>query len=87
MGLTPTVEQPMILDESELLTYPTKTYNMELENGRIRGFSDDLESMKQVIFLALNTALQDVVGGSAMDVQNLPKGGEQAIEHAFLFRK
>lgn len=54
MGLIP--EQEIDLEQDvELTTYPTKTYNMELEDGRIRGFSDDLESMKQVIFLALNT--------------------------------
>lgn len=56
MAVTPEVDDNVIEQEDlELITYPTKTYNMELENGRIRGFSDDLESMKQVIFLALNT--------------------------------
>lgn len=56
MALTPEIEDNLLEEEDlELITYPTKTYNMELENGRIRGFSDDLESMKQVIFLALNT--------------------------------
>ena len=56
MAVTPEVDDNVIEQEDlELNTYPTKTYNMELENGRIRGFSDDLESMKQVIFLALNT--------------------------------
>ena len=56
MALTPETEDNVLEEEDlELITYPTKTYNMELEEGRIRGFSDDLESMKQVIFLALNT--------------------------------
>lgn len=56
MALTPEIEDNLLEEEDlELITYPTKTYNMELEEGRIRGFSDDLESMKQVIFLALNT--------------------------------
>ncbi len=54
MGLLP--EQEIDLEQDlELSVYPTKTYNMELEEGRIRGFSDDIASMKQVIFLALNT--------------------------------
>lgn len=56
MSLTPETEMNLLKeDDLELITYPTKTYHMELEDGRIRGFSDDLESMKQVIFLALNT--------------------------------
>lgn len=56
MAITPEIDDNVIEEEDlELITYPTKTYNMELENGRIRGFSDDLESMKQVIFLVLNT--------------------------------
>ena len=56
MALTPEIEDNLLEEEDlELITYPTKTYNLELENGRIRGFSDDLESMKQVIYLALNT--------------------------------
>ena len=55
MSLTPEIENNVLQEDLELITYPTKTYNMELEKGRIRGFSDNLESMKQVIFLALNT--------------------------------
>ena len=55
MALTPEIENNVLQEDLELITYPTKTYNMELEKGRIRGFSDNLESMKQVIFLALNT--------------------------------
>lgn len=56
MALTPEIDDNVIQEEDlELITYPTKTYYMDLEKGRIRGFSDDLESMKQVIFLALNT--------------------------------
>lgn len=56
MALTPEIDDNVIQEEDlELITYPTKTYYMDLEKGRIRGFSDDLESVKQVIFLALNT--------------------------------
>jgi hypothetical protein len=54
MALTPTVEENT-LEEYELTTYPTKTYHMDLEAGRIVGFSDSLESIRQVIYLILNT--------------------------------
>lgn len=55
MALTPEVEENVLEQDYELTTYPTKTYYMDLEEGRIRGFADDLESIRQVIFLVLNT--------------------------------
>ena len=34
---------------------PSKTYKMDLEGNTTRGFTDDLEAMKQVVFKILNT--------------------------------
>lgn len=79
MALTPEIDDNILEEEElELAIYPTKTYNMELENGRIRGYSDDLESMKQVIFLALNTerstyaAYSDDYGIELIDLFGMP---------------
>lgn len=77
MGLIPEQEIDSKQD-MELTTYPTKTYHMELESGRIRGFSDDLESIRQVIFLALNTerstylAFSDNYGIELSDLFDMP---------------
>lgn len=79
MALTPEIDDNILEEEElELGVYPTKTYNMELENGRIRGYSDDLESMKQVIFLVLNTerstyaAYSDDYGIELIDLFGMP---------------
>lgn len=39
----------------EIARQPTKTYKMDLEGTTTRGFTDDLEAMKQVVFKILNT--------------------------------
>lgn len=39
----------------EVARQPTKTYKMDLERTTTRGFTDDLEAMKQVVFKILNT--------------------------------
>ena len=39
----------------EVARQPTKTYKMDLEGTTTRGFTDDLEAMKQVGFKILNT--------------------------------
>lgn len=39
----------------ETYTETTKTYKIDFENGRIRGFCDDVEALKQAIYLILNT--------------------------------
>ena len=39
----------------EVARQPTKTYKMDLEGTTTRGFTDDLEAMKQVVFKILNT--------------------------------
>ena len=39
----------------EVARQPTKTNKMDLEGTTTRGFTDDLEAMKQVVFKILNT--------------------------------
>ncbi|NLO85919.1 MAG: DUF2634 domain-containing protein [Clostridiales bacterium] len=39
----------------EAAIFPSKTYNMDITNGRIRGYTDNVASMKQAIFKILNT--------------------------------
>ena len=78
MALTPEIEENVLEGDYELTTYPTKTYYMDLENKRIQGFSDELESIRQVIFLVLNTerstylAYSDNYGVELMDLIGMP---------------
>lgn len=40
----------------EIVEQPTETYKMDLKTGKnIRGYTDKLEAMKQVVFKILNT--------------------------------
>lgn len=39
----------------EIKEQPSKTYFMDIETERIRGFTDDINSMKQAVFKILNT--------------------------------
>lgn len=39
----------------EIKEQPSKTYSMDIETERIRGFTDDINSMKQAVFKILNT--------------------------------
>lgn len=39
----------------ELTMFPSKTYNMDGERGRISGYTDDIEAVKQSVFRILNT--------------------------------
>lgn len=39
----------------EVPTQPSLTYALDLENGRVRGMLDDRESVRQAIYLILNT--------------------------------
>lgn len=39
----------------EIEKQPTHTYKMNLENGLVRGYTDDQEAMKQAIYKILNT--------------------------------
>lgn len=36
-------------------TYPNRTYKISIENDRISGYTDDLEAIKQAIYLILST--------------------------------
>ena len=36
-------------------TYPNRTYKIASEGDRIRGYADDLDSIKQAIYLILST--------------------------------
>lgn len=42
-------------EEFEIKEQPSKTYRMDIEAERIRGFADDINSMKQAVFKILNT--------------------------------
>lgn len=53
MGLIPQNSFPD--DEFEFVIFPTKTYAMDLKNGRIIGYTDGQEAMKQAIYKVLNT--------------------------------
>lgn len=53
MGLIPQNSFPD--DEFEFVIFPSKTYAMDLKNGRIIGYTDGQEAMKQAIYKVLNT--------------------------------
>lgn len=39
----------------EIEELPTRTYRLSIDNGNIKGYCDELEAMKQAIYLILNT--------------------------------
>ena len=43
----------------EVETEPSKTYSLDIENGRIRGFVDELDAVRQAVYLILNTERYD----------------------------
>lgn len=56
MALTPDVQNEVLLEEEYTIgIYPSKTYYMNLDRFRIQGNTDDIESIPQAIYCALNT--------------------------------
>jgi phage baseplate assembly protein W len=49
----------ILMNEIEEVEYPTKTYKIEVRNeadeDRINGYTDDLDAIRQAIYLILNT--------------------------------
>lgn len=45
----------ILTEEITEQTYPTRTYNVVIEKGRISGYADDLEAVKQAVYLILST--------------------------------
>lgn len=54
MNLIPT-GAPVLGAEIEYGIYPSKTYALDTEHGRISGYVDGLEAVRQAVFKALNT--------------------------------
>lgn len=55
MPLTPQTAAALERGGLSVGAYPTKTYFMNLDPANIRGFADGLASMRQVVYLTLNT--------------------------------
>ncbi len=55
--MIPEVEADML--DIEVKTEPSRTYALDIENGRIRGIADELEAVKQAVYLMLNTERYD----------------------------
>ncbi len=76
MGLIP--ENRFSEDEFEFVIFPSKTYAMDLANGRIRGFTDGQEAMRQAIYKVLSTerftygAYSDNYGVELYDLIGMP---------------
>ena len=51
--MIPTVDNDLLTLEVE--TQPSLTYALDIENGRIRGMVDNLESVRQAAYLILST--------------------------------
>ena len=45
----------ILTEDIEEVEYPTRTYKIEVERDCINGYVDDLEAIKQAIYLILNT--------------------------------
>lgn len=76
MGLIP--QNRFAEDEFEFVIFPSKTYAMDLQNGRIRGFTDGQEAMRQAIYKVLSTerflygAYSDNYGVELYDLIGMP---------------
>lgn len=55
--MIPEVDDEMI--EIEVETEPSRTYFLDIENGRIRGIADELDAVRQAVYLMLNTERYD----------------------------
>ena len=55
--MIPEVETDVI--DIEVETEPSKTYALDIENGRIRGIADELDAVRQAVYLMLNTERYD----------------------------
>ncbi len=51
--MIPVVDDELLTLEDE--TQPSLTYALDIENGRIRGKADNLEAVKQAVYLILST--------------------------------
>lgn len=51
--MIPNVE--VLLTPIEEATYSTRTYKIDIDNYRIKGYTDDLDALVQAIYLILNT--------------------------------
>ena len=45
--------------EIDVESQPSKTYFLDIENGRIRGVADKLDAVRQAVYLMLNTERYD----------------------------
>jgi len=54
MNLLPT-GAPVVGAQFETRIYPSKTYAMDLENGRISGYADGITAIRQAVYKALRT--------------------------------
>ena len=45
--------------EIDVESQPSQTYFLDIENGRIRGVTDELDAVRQAVYLMLNTERYD----------------------------
>lgn len=53
--MIPKIENIKIGDEIKIVEEPTFTWKIDFENKRVMGYTDEIEAMKQAIYLILNT--------------------------------
>lgn len=53
--MIPKIENIQIGEEIEIVEEPTFTWKIDFENKRVIGYTDEIEAMKQAIYLILNT--------------------------------
>lgn len=59
--MIPEVNDGLISDFEEAIVQPSKTYKLNTAKNRIVGFIDEIEALKQAIFLILNIERYDYI--------------------------
>lgn len=59
--MIPEVTEGLITDFEEVTVQPSKTYKLNITKNRIVGFIDEIEALKQAIFLMLNIERYDYI--------------------------
>lgn len=59
--MIPEVNDGLISDFEEAIEQPSKTYKLNIAKNRIVGFIDEVEALKQAIFLILNIERYDYI--------------------------
>lgn len=73
------VSNLILKEDFEITSQPTKTYKMDFQNLTIRGFTDDLDAVKQSIYHIINTErFQFIMYSNNYGIETIDLFGESA---------